>query len=106
MTGCGWPCEMDDTPAKRHALEQRHKLAQDHDGVAFEQAAAAFSDTFAVEWIDEREEYGEERSVLLGMTCGQLFYVAYTERGTNIRIISARRATRHEHDIYFRQNAE
>jgi uncharacterized DUF497 family protein len=79
---------------------------RDHDGVAFEQAAAAFSDTFAVEWIDEREDYGEERSVLLGMTGGQLLYVAYTERGETIRIISARRATRHEQDIYFRQNAE
>jgi uncharacterized protein len=79
---------------------------RDHDGVAFEQAAAAFSDTFAVAWIDEREDYGEERSVLLGMTGGQLLYVAYTERGDNIRIISARRATRHEQDIYFRQNAE
>ena len=66
----------------------------------------AFNDKFAVEWIDEREEYGEERSVLLGMTGGQLLYVAYTERGTDIRIISARRATQHEHDIYFRQHAE
>jgi uncharacterized protein len=79
---------------------------RDHDGVTFEQAAAAFGDTFAVEWIDEREDYGEARSVLLGMTGGQLFYVAFTERDTNIRIISARRATRHEQDIYFRQNAE
>ena len=78
----------------------------DHDGVTFEQAATAFSDKFAVEWIDEREDYGEERSVLLGMTGGQLLYVAYTERGTNICIISARRATRHEQDIYFHQNAE
>jgi uncharacterized DUF497 family protein len=79
---------------------------RDHDGVTFEQAATAFSDPFAVEWVDEREEYGKERSILLGMTGGQLLYVAYTERGDNIRIISARRATRHEQDIYFRQNAE
>jgi len=35
-----------------------------------------------------------------------LFFVAYTERGDNSRIISARRATRHEQDIYVRQNAE
>jgi uncharacterized DUF497 family protein len=74
--------------------------------VTFEQAAAAFSDSFAVEWIDAREAYGEERRILLGMIGGQLLYVAYTERGDNIRIISARRATRHEQDIYFRQNAE
>ena len=79
---------------------------RDHEGVTFEQAAAAFSDPFAVEWLDEREDYGEERGVLLGMTGGQLLYVAYAERGDNIRIISARRATRHEQDIYFRQNAE
>jgi uncharacterized protein len=79
---------------------------RDHEGITFEQAAAAFSDPFAVEWIDEREDYGEERSILLGMISGQLLYVVYTERGTNIRIISARRATRHEQDIYFRQNAE
>ncbi len=79
---------------------------RDHEGVTFEQAAAVFSDKFAVEWIDERENYGEERSVLLGMTGGQLLYVASTERGPNIRIISARRATRHEYHIYFRQNPE
>ena len=79
---------------------------RDHDGVTFEQAAAAFSDPFAVEWIDEREDYGEERSILLGMVGGQLLYMAYTERGTNIRMISAPRATRHEYNIYFRQNAE
>ena len=74
--------------------------------MTFEQAAAALSDKFAVEWIDEREDYGEERSVLLGMTGGHLLYVAYTERGDTIRITSARRATRHEQDIDFRQNAE
>ena len=65
-----------------------------------------FNDKFAVEWIGERENYGEERSVLLGMTGSLLLYVASTERGTNIRIISARRATKHEQDIYYRQNAE
>ena len=86
--------------------EKAARNIRDHEGMTFEQAAAAFSDPFAVEWIDEREEYGEERSVLLGMTGGQLLYVAYTERGDHIRIISARRATRHEQDIYFRQNAE
>ncbi|HEY5932838.1 MAG TPA: BrnT family toxin [Nitrospira sp.] len=89
--------EWDDEKAARNAC--------DHDGVTFEQAAVAFRDKFAVEWIDERGDYGEERSVLLGMIGGQILYVAYTERGSNIRIISARRATRHEEEIYFRHNA-
>lgn len=42
----------------------------DHEGVMFEQAAAAFSDPFAVEGLDERQDYGEERGVLLDMTGG------------------------------------
>jgi uncharacterized DUF497 family protein len=40
---------------------------RDH-GVAFEQAIEAFRDPFAVETIDDREDYGEERINLLGMS--------------------------------------
>lgn len=73
--------------------------------MSFEQAVVAFSDTFAVEWIDDREAYGEERTILLGMCLGHLLTVAYTERSGRTRIISARRATKHEQDAYYRQNA-
>ncbi len=72
--------------------------------VSFEQAAIACRDPFAVEWIDQREDYGEERSVLLGIYEREVLYLAYTERGDNIRIISARRAEKHEQDRYYRQN--
>jgi hypothetical protein len=75
-----------------------------HD-VSFEVATAAFRDAFAVEWIDTRQDYGEERLILLGMVERGVLLVVYTERGDNIRIISARRATKHEQDIYYRQNA-
>jgi uncharacterized DUF497 family protein len=34
-----------------------------------------------------------------------VLFVAYTERGDRIRIISARRATQNEQDDYFRQNS-
>jgi uncharacterized DUF497 family protein len=74
-------------------------------GVSFAQAAVAFSDPFAVEWIDDRRDYGEERVILLGMTDGQILTVVYTERETRIRIISARRATRYEQEIYIRENS-
>ena len=73
--------------------------------VSFEQAAFAFIDPFAVEWIDGREDYGEERSVLVGMVFGQPLTVVYTLRGRRTRIVSAWRATRHEQDYYYRQNA-
>ncbi len=74
-------------------------------GVSFTQAAAAFRDPFAVDWIDDREDYGEERVILLGMTDGSVLVVVYTERDLRIRIISARVADRHEQEIYFRENA-
>jgi uncharacterized DUF497 family protein len=77
---------------------------RDH-GVSFEQATFAFNDPFAVEWIDERESYDEERCILLGMTNGQVLTVVYTERNERIRFISAWRATKHEQDYYYRQNA-
>ena len=74
-------------------------------GVTFEQAAYAFRDPFAVEWIDARTASCEERVILLGMSSGQILSVVYTERGERLRIISARRATKHEKDNYYRQNA-
>jgi uncharacterized DUF497 family protein len=78
---------------------------RDH-GISFDKAVKALADPFAVEWIDDSEAYGgEERCNLLGMCEGAILHVTYTERGERIRIISARRAERHEQDDYYRQNA-
>jgi uncharacterized DUF497 family protein len=73
-------------------------------GISFEQAAVACRDPRTLEWIDMRIDYGEERVILLGSHDGDILYVAYTERGDRTRIISARRATKHERDRYHRQN--
>ncbi len=73
-------------------------------GVSFEFAATAFRDPFGIEWIDEREAYGEVRTILLGMADGTVLVVVYTERESRIRLISARRATRYEQDRYYREN--
>jgi uncharacterized protein len=81
------------------ALENRRKH-----GVSFELAAQAFRDPLAVEWIDQREDYGEERTILLGMADGTILVVVYTERDERIRLISARKALRDEKDIYYREN--
>ncbi|HVP56351.1 MAG TPA: BrnT family toxin [Candidatus Eisenbacteria bacterium] len=75
-------------------------------GVSFELATTVFRDPFAIELVDDREDYGEERLLLIGMVESQvLLHVAFTEREDTIRIISARRATQHEQDEYFRQNS-
>jgi uncharacterized DUF497 family protein len=93
MTGFEW----DEDKAARNLIEHR---------VSFEQAALACRDPFAVEWIDERDDYGEERIGLLGLYGRELLFVAYTERGENIRIITARRAERDEQDRYYRENSQ
>ena len=78
---------------------------RDH-GVSFELAKTVFGDPFAVEWVDEREDYGEKRFVIIGMAEGNvLLFVAYTEREQRLRLISARRVTKYEQEDYFRQNA-
>ena len=74
-------------------------------GVSFDLATTVFKDPFAIERLDDREDYGEQRFVIIGMAEGHvLLFVAYTEREERIRIISARRATQYEQDDYFRQN--
>jgi uncharacterized DUF497 family protein len=70
-------------------------------GVSFDLAKRVFEDPFAVEFLDDRQDYGEERFVIIGMVDDYLLYVAYTERNEIIRIISARRATKHEQEAYF-----
>ncbi|MDZ3837628.1 MAG: BrnT family toxin [Rhodospirillales bacterium] len=85
-----------------HAKAARN--LRDH-GVGFPQAAMACTDPFSVEWMDDRYEYGEERVNLLGVCEGVILHVTYVERGQYVRIISARRAARHERDHYYRQNA-
>ena len=74
-----------------------------HD-ISFELAAIAFRDPFAVEEIDNREDYGEERIAATAFAHGKLLRICYVEREYRIRIISARRATRDEQDHYYRQN--
>ena len=88
-----------------HAAKAEANL-QSH-GVSFELAKTVFKDVFAIERIDDRRDYGEQRFVIIGMAEGNvLLFVAYTEREQRIRIISARRATQLEQDDYYRQNAE
>ena len=74
-------------------------------GLAFQEAIKVFRDPFGVEWIDNREDYGEERVNLVGMCGGVIIHVTFTERSERIRIISARRAVRHEQEDYYRANS-
>jgi uncharacterized DUF497 family protein len=69
--------------------------------VSFEDAATAFGDPLGRIESDPRHSAGEERFVLLGCSQGQrLLAVMFAERGEAVRLISARRATRHERRDY------
>lgn len=51
--------------------------------------------------LDDREEYGEERWIGLGMLRTRVVVVVYTERDEDsIRIIALRKALRHERERY------
>jgi uncharacterized DUF497 family protein len=76
-------------------------------GVDFLDAIAALEDTNRVEEIDLRFEYDEERLQIIGMGRGNVLFVIITLRGEDTcRIVSARKATRHEQDRYYAGNRE
>ena len=52
---------------------------------------------------DHRESYGEQRFLTLGLLEDQVVSVAHTQRGESIRVISIRKATKHEARFYFSQ---
>lgn len=76
------------------AATNRHKH-----GVAFEEAAECFDDPLALVLDEPRHP---ERLILIGESRKRrLIFTVYAEKATaTIRIISARRATRHERRRY------
>ncbi len=74
-------------------------------GVSFDTAKKVFKDPFAIERLDDREDYGEDRFNIFGMVEGRLLFVVYTLRNGTIRLISARGAEPHEKRKYHEDNA-
>jgi uncharacterized protein len=74
-------------------------------GVSFEAARLAFDDAFAVSREDRRQDYGEDRFILLGMVQEHLLVVSYTMRSERVRIISARLAEPRERRRYHEENS-
>jgi uncharacterized DUF497 family protein len=60
-----------------------------------------------LEEVDPRPEQGEERIRVTGMAHSRILFVITTLRGEDTcRIISARKATRHEQDRYYAGDRE
>ena len=69
-------------------------------GLDFVDAPRVFEGlTFTFE--DDRYSYGEQRFVTLGLLAGFPVSIVHTESDHEIRVISFRKATNRETDIYF-----
>jgi hypothetical protein len=83
-------------PAKAAANLRKH-------GVSFGEAQTVFSDERAAMLDDPDHSGAEDRFILLGLSASwRVLVVVHCYRAADdvIRIISARRATRHERDTY------
>jgi uncharacterized protein len=70
-------------------------------GVAFEQASTIFGDSLSLTIPDSEHSRMERRYATMGRAFnGKLLVVVHTDRDDNIRIISARRASRRERKFY------
>ncbi len=75
-------------------------------GIAFEGALTVFYDEHAIEFFDPDHSDREDRFIMLGLSFKlRLLVVCHCVREAQsvIRIISARRATRHEARSYWRE---
>ena len=82
--------------------EKKRTLSLAKHGIDFHDAAILF-DGPLVTVEDTREDYGEPRYVALGLLADVVVSLTYTERGDRIRIISIRKALKHETRFYFSQ---
>lgn len=80
--------------------ENRRQANLKRHGIDFVGAERIFDD-FMLVHEDDRADYGEVRFSALGILKNRVIRLIYTERGDEIRIISIRKATRHEQKIYF-----
>jgi uncharacterized protein len=77
----------------------RSNLAKHH--VAFDEASTIFGNRLSLTIRDPDHSLVEERYVTIGRAVtGKLLVVVHTDRGDNIRIISARNASRRERKSY------
>ena len=84
--------------AKRQSNLNQHGI----DFIGIEQVFAG--DTVTI--LDDRFDYGEARFVTFGLLEGRVVGIAHTETDEVIRIISVRKATRHEESSYFKEIAD
>jgi uncharacterized protein len=79
---------------------KRQSNLKDH-GLDFVDAPKVF-EGLTYTFQDDRFDYGEQRFVTLGLLDGIVVSIVHTESPRTIRVISFRKATKHEQAIFFR----
>ncbi len=83
---------------------EKAELNHQKHGVHFSEAVPVLDDDYAITETDHESDPAEQRFVTLGMgLLGNVLVIAYTYRGTNIRLISARVAEPRERKLYEEQ---
>jgi uncharacterized DUF497 family protein len=83
--------------------ETKAKINEQKHGVTFMEAMTVFNDITAVLMDDEKHSEDEERFIMLGMSSKtNLLMVCHCYKGNDdvIRLISARKANKHESQKY------
>lgn len=70
-------------------------------GISFDTAKYVFGDPFRIELYDNKHSDDEERFIVIGYVADVALLVVYTEKEDEIRLISARKAMRHEVEVYY-----
>jgi len=71
-------------------------------GLDFRDAPGVFEGE-TITFLDDREDYGEERYISLGLLKDIVVVIVHAEDADTIRIISMRKATHYEKNIYIDQ---
>ncbi len=80
--------------------ESKRQVTLQRRGLDFAQAEQVFVGP-AFTFEDDREEYGEQRWVTLGLLNGIVVVVVHTETVDEIRVISMRKAEKDEQRLFF-----
>lgn len=82
--------------------ESKRKLNLKNHGLDFVDAPRVFEDVIFT-YEDDRFPYGEQRFLTLGLLAGIPVSIVHTESEHEIRIISFRKASQREAQIYFHE---
>ncbi len=80
--------------AKKAANLKKH-------GLSFDDARQVIESSQTVTFEDNLYDYGEARYITLGLLNGDVVVITTAETDTTIRIISMRKAEKHEQPIYY-----